>query len=324
MTDPQIERKLIEIMRVISESDKPIGARNIADELQSRGYNLGERAVRYHLRILDERGFTEKHGYNGRTITTFGRKELDDALIGDRLGFVITRIEELIYNTDYDPISKEGNVIVNLSTLDKDDFDNALDVMKYAASGGMCISPNIKIFEEDSDSGVYVSEGSVGIATVCSITYDGVLLRNGIPVKPAYGGILEMEHNDPVQFRDLISYSGTSIDPVKIFMIRHATSVLDVLDTGNGRILANIRTIPSCAVEKAKEVLHQLEASGIGNVMNIGSSAYDLCGAPVDEGLSGILVGVGVNMISAVEEAGIPVSTSPVSTVLDYKVMSKL
>lgn len=48
MTDPQIERKLIEIMRVISESDKPIGARNIADELQNRGYNLGERAVRYH------------------------------------------------------------------------------------------------------------------------------------------------------------------------------------------------------------------------------------------------------------------------------------
>ncbi|MDD4250263.1 MAG: winged-helix domain-containing protein, partial [Methanosarcina sp.] len=30
MMDPQIERKLIEIMRVIHESDKPIGARAIA------------------------------------------------------------------------------------------------------------------------------------------------------------------------------------------------------------------------------------------------------------------------------------------------------
>lgn len=56
MMDPQIERKLIEIMRVIHESDKPIGARAIADELNNRGYDIGERAVRYHLRILDEEG----------------------------------------------------------------------------------------------------------------------------------------------------------------------------------------------------------------------------------------------------------------------------
>lgn len=324
MTDPQIERKLIEIMRVISESDKPIGARNIADELQNRGYNLGERAVRYHLRILDERGFTEKHGYNGRTITASGRKELEDALIGDRLDFIITRIEELIYKTDYDPFSKKGNVIVNLSTVDKDDFDNAMDVMKYASSGGISISPNIKVFEEDSDSGVYVPPGCVDIATVCSMTYDGFLLKSGIPIKPAYGGIIEMEHNDPVQFLDMISYSGTSIDPVKIFMIRHETSVLDVLDTGNGRILANMRNIPSSAIEKTKEVLKYLEDSGIGGVLGIGDSSDDMAGAPVEEGMAGILVAVGVNLIAAVEEAGISVATSPVSTVLDYSDMSKL
>ncbi|WP_135606624.1 DUF128 domain-containing protein [Methanococcoides sp. NM1] len=324
MTDPQIERKLIEIMRVISESDKPIGARNIADELQNRGYNLGERAVRYHLRILDERGFTEKHGYNGRTITTSGRKELDDALIGDRLDFVITRIEELIYKTDYDSFSKKGNVIVNLSTVDKDDFDNAIDVMKYASSGDISISPNIKIFEEDSDPRVYVPPGCVNIATVCSITFDGLLLKSGIPIKPAYGGIIEMEHNDPVQFLDMISYSGTSIDPVKIFMMRHETSVLDVLDTGNGRILANMRNIPSSAIDKTKEVLKYLEDSGIGGVLSIGDSSDAMVGAPVEEGMAGILVAVGVNLVAAVEEAGIPVATSPVSMVLDYSEMSKL
>lgn len=323
MTDPQIERKLIEIMRVISESDKPIGARNIADELQNRGYNLGERAVRYHLRILDERGFTEKHGYNGRTITASGKKELEDALIGDRLDFVITRIEELIYKTDYDPLSKKGNVIVNLSTVDKDDFDNAIDVMKYASSGGIGISPNIKIFEEDSDSRIYVPPGCVNIATICSMTFDGLLLKSGIPIKPAYGGLIQMEHNEPVQFLDMISYWGTSIDPVKIFLIRHSTSVLDVLDTGNGNILANIRNIPSSAVEKTKEVVRSLEDSGIRGVMSIGGSE-DMVGAPVEEGMAGVLVNVGVNLVAAVEEAGIPVTTSPVSMVLDYGEMTKL
>lgn len=102
MTDPNVERKLIEIMRIISKSDKPLGARLIADELQNRGYAIGERAVRYHLRILDERGFTKKHGYIGRTITEHGQKELSDALISDRLDLVITRIEELVYKTTYD------------------------------------------------------------------------------------------------------------------------------------------------------------------------------------------------------------------------------
>ncbi|MHC1576387.1 MAG: winged-helix domain-containing protein, partial [Methanosarcinaceae archaeon] len=131
MIDPQIERKLIEIMRIIDENDKPIGARAIADELYSRGYNIGERAVRYHLSILDERGFTEKHGYSGRTITVKGKGELGEALIGDRLGFVITRIEDLIYRTDFDPVSGEGHVIVNISHIDKDDFDNCMEVMTY-------------------------------------------------------------------------------------------------------------------------------------------------------------------------------------------------
>ncbi|MGM0770130.1 MAG: DUF128 domain-containing protein [Halobacteriota archaeon] len=323
MTDPQIERKLIEIMRVISESDKPIGARNIADELQNRGYNLGERAVRYHLRILDERGFTEKHGYNGRTITASGKKELEDALIGDRLDFVITRIEELIYKTDYDPLSKKGNVIVNLSTVDKDDFDNTIDVMKYASEGGVGLSPYIKVFEEYSDSHVYVPPGCVNIATVCSMTVDGLLLNSGIPIKPAYGGLLQMEHNEPVQFLDMISYSGTSIDPVKIFLMRQSTSVLDVLDTGNGRILGNMRNIPFSAVEKTREVLKNLEDSGIRGVLNIGDSDA-MVGAPVEEGMAGVLVAVGVNLLAAVEEAGITVTTSPVSKVLEYGDMTKL
>jgi repressor of nif and glnA expression len=38
------QRRLIEILRVIDEADKPIGARAISDALGIRGYELGERA----------------------------------------------------------------------------------------------------------------------------------------------------------------------------------------------------------------------------------------------------------------------------------------
>ena len=40
-----------------------------------------ERAVRYHMRILDEKGFTERIGYAGRQITNKGIKELEKGLI---------------------------------------------------------------------------------------------------------------------------------------------------------------------------------------------------------------------------------------------------
>ncbi len=323
MVDPQIERKLIEIMRIIDENDKPIGARAIADELYSRGYNIGERAVRYHLSILDERGFTEKHGYSGRTITGKGKGELGEALIGDRLDFVITRIEDLIYRTDFDTLSGTGHVIVNISHIDKDDFDSCIDIMTRVASGGVGISPRLGIFEEGCDD-VYVPPGKISIATVCSLTFDGILLKNGIPVRPSFGGILQMADGAPQRFLDLISYTGTSIDPIKIFMMRQATSVLDVLDSGNGTILANVRNIPVSSVERAQDIMELTAASDIGGLMMIGEPGYTMLGSPVETGMSGVLAYVGVNAIAAIEEAGIGVDTNPVSTIMRYEDMREV
>lgn len=321
MTDPQIERKLIEIMRIINESDRPVGARIIADELRNRGYNLGERAVRYHLRILDERGFTEKHGYTGRSITLKGKEELEEALIGDRLDFVITRIEDLIYRTDYDPVTKQGNVIVNVSYVDKDDFEKTADLMRSAVD--YSISPRVGIFEEDSED-IFVPPGKVGIATVCSITFDGILLRHGIPVKPNFGGILSVENNEPVVFKDLISYRGTSIDPIKIFLMRQSTSVTGLLQSGSGTILANMRSIPQSAAGDARLLFQQLHESDIGGLLAMDHESGNVLGAPVDIGMSGIVVSVGVNALAVVEEYGIDVTTRPVSTIMDYGTMKSL
>ena len=116
--DPQIQRKLV-ILRVIDENRGAVGARIISDALKEQGYVLRERGVRYHLRILDERGLTEGHGYAGRTITERGRKEIEEALVHDRIGFMHARIEEMIYQTDFDPISKSGTMIANIATTRK-------------------------------------------------------------------------------------------------------------------------------------------------------------------------------------------------------------
>ncbi|MBR2556812.1 MAG: hypothetical protein IKE95_00355, partial [Methanobrevibacter sp.] len=43
------EQRMIEILRILSVQEKPTGSKYIADELKEKGYNLGERAVRYHM-----------------------------------------------------------------------------------------------------------------------------------------------------------------------------------------------------------------------------------------------------------------------------------
>jgi repressor of nif and glnA expression len=324
MMDPQIERKLIEIMRVIHESDKPIGARAIADELNNRGYDIGERAVRYHLRILDERGFTHKHGYAGRTLTDLGESEMNDALIGDRFGFVISRIEEMAFKTTYDPETDKGDVVANISYFDKDDFETVISLISYTAHSGYMISPRVRVFEEDSGPEIPIPPGKIGIATVCSVTFDGLLLKAGIPVEPAYGGVLQIENRKPARFRDLISYSGTSIDPIKIFMNRGHTSVLEVLEKGEGKILANMRQINSSAYDKTREILKRAEKSGLAGCITTGEIDECLLGAPVDTGKFGVAVVGGINGVCALEETGIKIETNPLSTMLEYRTMSEI
>ena len=52
-----VERKVLSILRVLRSSQEALGARVIARSLKDLGIELGERAVRYHLKLMDERPF---------------------------------------------------------------------------------------------------------------------------------------------------------------------------------------------------------------------------------------------------------------------------
>jgi repressor of nif and glnA expression len=318
--DSMVQRKLIEILRILHENQGPIGARLIADRMNERGYPIGERGVRYHLRILDERGLTKRQGYDGRIITERGTKELENALVGDRMGFIITRIEKLIYDTTFDLKTVQGNVIINTSIIDKKDIDETLGIMQHVINEGYCFSPFIKIMEEEtSNSDINIPEGKIGIATMCSITIDGVLLKNGIPVTPKYGGLLDVRNRKPTGFEDIIVYNGTSIDPMKIFISKKMTRVLDAVDTGSGRLLANLREIPMSSVEEAQKVLKSAMNIGIADITRIGEPGKSVLNAPVDSGKIGVVVYAGTNIMAAVEESGINVTTFPISMIMDFK-----
>jgi len=319
------QRRLIEILRVINESDKPIGARAISDELSNRGYDIGERAVRYNLKILDELGFTKKVGYSGRMLTSLGRKELSDALVADRIGFVNTWIEECMYRSGFDPLSAANQVVVNTSLLDKKDCESALDIIKRVFDAGYTVSRRMLILDEGAEIGsLIVPEGSLAISTVCSITIDGMLLKGGIPVNTTFAGIVEVRGGVPAEFTDLIAYAGSSLDPMKIFMSRRTSQVTSAVNVGEGKILANMREIPIAAADLAQKLLQEAEKVGINGMIKMSDSEESSMGCPVGAGKVGIVVGAGVNALMAVEEAGISIVTMPISTLVEYGKMTEI
>jgi hypothetical protein len=325
MQDAETQRKLIEILRILSESTEEMGARKIAEEMNRRGYNLGERAVRYHLRMLDERGFTKKHGYLGRVLTAQGEDELKHALVTDRLGFVSTRIKDIEFMTSFDPRTISGDVAVNICYVSKTQFEQSLDIIRRVVQAGYAISPRIKVVDEgqsilEND----VPEGQVAFATVCSITIDGVLLKSGIPVDLKYGGIVEIQDSQISRFTDIIDYSGTSINPMSIFTARKMTSVLKLLETGSGRVLANVREIPLTARFNTMKTLEVMKDAGINGVFSDCQRMRPLYGAPIALGKCGVASYSGINPFAALGEAGIKTRVMPLAAVMNIKELKNL
>ena len=129
----ETDRKMMEILRILADREKVLGAKTIAEELKKKGYNLGERAVRYHMRILDEKGFTERIGYAGRQITEKG-------LIYDQVDFIFSKFEDMIYQTTLDPLKGIGTVVVNTSTFTYN--REVMDVLEQVFAKGIAVSPH--------------------------------------------------------------------------------------------------------------------------------------------------------------------------------------
>lgn len=288
------EHRMIEILRILNNHETPIGAKIIAEELKNKGYNLGERAVRYHMQVLDEKGYSEKVGYAGRVITDIGKDKLEKGLIYDQVDFTFSKFEEKIYQTSLDYKTKTGTVIVNTSNI----LDTkSLEVIKEVFKAGICVSPLVKK-EKIKLNG----KSAYRIKTLCGTTIDGILLNNGIPSIPQYGGLVSIEDYSPTRFNELISYKKTSITPLDAFIAKDMTSVLDVLNNGNGNIPANFRIIPSNALTKVKEIINDLKKIGINGVLAIGEEGESLLGINVPDNMCGLAIIGGVTPFCAAQE----------------------
>jgi len=321
----EVERKVKTILKILSESPEPLGARVIAQRLQDYGVDLGERAVRYHLKIMDERGLTRLIGRDGRLVTGPGIEELKSALVGDKVGFIISKIELLAIQTTFDWEKRRGQVPVNVSLFPKEQFNKALKAMRDAFEAGICVSDLVAVAHEGERlAGVTVPEGKIGFATVCSIIINGALLKAGIPMDSKFGGLLQIRNNKPFRFVELIEYAGSSLDPSEIFVTSRMTSVGEVASRGEGKVLANFREIPALCRPVAETVIHGLREAGLGGLLVMGDTSQSVGEVPVELNKIGIIILGGLNPVAAAVEAGIEVENHAMSAVMEYQDLKKL
>jgi hypothetical protein len=320
----EVERKELSILRVLSDSREPLGARVIARRLKDHGIELGERAVRYHLKLMDERGLTRTVGRDGRLITDPGIDELRNALVRDKVGFAISRIELLAFRTTFNSKTHTGWIPVNVSFFSRQNFDRALRAMKPAFAAGLCVSELVAVAKEGEHLGeITVPEGKIGLATVCSIVINGSLLKAGVPIDSRFGGILQVKNHQPLRFVELIHYAGSSLDPSEVFIRARMTSVREVTTSGNGEILANFREIPAFCRPTAEEVIAKLKEAGLGGLLLMGNISEPVCEIPVELNRLGMILLGGLNPVAAAEEAGIEAENHAMSTVIDYQNLIK-
>lgn len=328
MVDPKTQRNMVAVLRVLQSAGRPLGAEKVSEGLRFAGTELSERAVRNYLAQADERGWTQNLGRRGRRLTPAGRKEIEGALVMEKVGFVSARVSELAYEMDFDPQKREGTVILNVSTLAQADLRTAFDAMARVYDARLGMGRLVSIgYPGDRMGGTMVPEGRVAIGTICSVSINGLFLAAKVAAQSRFGGLLQMERGEPKRFTQLINYDGTSLDPLEIFIRGQMTSVLEAATTGSGIIGASFREAPTVSLPVIRRLTDLSEQIGLGGLIAIGQPNQPLFDIPVSQGCVGLVVAGGLNPVAAVVESGIGTTSSamhclaPFDCLVDYETL---
>jgi len=311
--------KKLAILNAIKEQGKPVSSKKISEMLASCGLNISDRTIRMYLSQLDREGLTLSHGKKGRTLSDTGKSELHSSQIMHRPGYLSAKIDQMIYNMNFDLPTCSGKVVVNTSIVDADllmDYaDKICKVFEYGYGMGkllMLAEPGEVIGEHT------IPQGKVGFCTVCSITVNGILLKHGIPMTSRFGGLLKLNKSKPFRFVEMIHYDGTSIDPLEVFIRSGMTDYHRAITTGDGLIGASFQEVPSQSKERIININQRLIEIGLGAISEIGMSGQPLLEIPVSHGRVGVILVGGLNPIAILEENDHRIFSRAISTFVEY------
>ena len=308
------------ILRALHEIGGPAGAVRVLSRLGTDGAHLQPRTIRHYLLQLDREGLTRfVNRRRGRELTPRGRDELAHANIIGRVGFVGARIDALGYRMNYRIEAGSGTIIANLAFIPENSLARALEYMKPVFARHLCMGTKLAVVRAGGSlGGLAVPPGQVALGTVCSMTVNGILLAERIPVTSRFGGLLELRDNRPVRLLELLEYRGTTIDPLEVFINANMTRVRECARTGSGIIGASFREIPTVALDDVQRIVKLMEKQGLGGVLAIGRPNQPLLDVPVAEGRTGMIVIGGMNPFAALREVGAPVQLQSLAGLEDF------
>lgn len=314
------EKKRLAILGILREANGPLGSSKITERLVAAGHEISERTVRFYMQATDEEGLTRNGGRKGHSITGRGLEELENARIIEKVGFLAAKIDQMTYRMNFDLSKKKGTVVVNVSMLDKSRMADAVPLIKRVFAAGYAMGRLITLFPSGARVGEStVPDGMIGIGTVCSITLNGVLLTHGIPTYSRFGGLLEMQDYRPTRFVEIIHYSGTTLDPLEVFIRSGMTDYDGATRNGNGRIGASFREVPAESRDQVTRLARQLEDVGLGGFMTIGWPGQPVLEIPVNQGQVGAVVIGGLNPAAILEERGIKADSRALAALAEYE-----
>lgn len=307
------------ILNVLKNAGEPLSSAKISEELASLGQQMSERTVRLYLQGMDREGLTRGAGRAGHAITDRGLAEVHSTSVVDRVGFLSARMDRLTYLMDFDLLNRSGNVVVNLTTVAPAELAGRVDLICQVYEKGYAMGRLIALF--GPGEGVdyrTVPEGMVGVGTICSVTLNGVLLKHGIPTSSRFGGLLELMGGKPTRLVEIITYDGTTVDPLEVFISSGMTDYVGAVRTGNGRIGVGFREFPAESRERVEDLAGKLERIGLGGFMRIGRRSQPLLDIPVSEGRIGAIVIGGLNPVSILEETGLRLRSHALAGLADF------
>ena len=178
-----------------------------------------------------------------------------------------------------------------MSLLPIADFYECIDDVYEVFRQGYAMGELVSLLKPGMTwNGVTIPEGHCGFCTVCSVTFNGVLLKHGIPMTSRFSGLLEMKNGKPSRFTEIINYNATTVDPLAIFIRAGMTNYRDALRTGNGLIGAAFRELPHESRPRVEGIIERMNKIGLGGFLKFGLPNQSILGVPVSDGYLGAIV----------------------------------
>ena len=312
------------ILKVLHRIGRAAGATQVEELLRGWGVDLSERSIRLYLLQLDEEGLTQLQSRrSGRVLTAKGRAEVEQGDVIGRVGFISGQIDELTYRMGFNLRGGMGTLVVNTTLVAARDEVAALEVVRPVFAARLGMGTRLLVLRagavHDAARGAVVPRGKIALVTVCSVTLNGILLKEGVPVTSRFGGLVEFRNWQPARFVELLEYRGTTQDPLELFIRAKMTSVRACVETGHGLAGASFREFPSVALPAVLKVREQLRLMGLDGILAVGMPNQPLYGIPVGEGRTGLVVLGGLNPAAALVEAGVRSENRSLAGLLDYQ-----